>query len=238
MDLYGLKYSDFNIRGDHTPPFDEYYMNATGSPEVNAAQKALDDLNKLQSDKIARQSALKVTYDEALRDYQTRREYFNGCSKHSSSGTNNKWWCKGNLEKMSEAWHNTESKDLDRIAVNLKVWGEELDQLAVDLAKLPALIQAKTEEVNRLRDSVYMANMTPEQRTEYQTAQTKAKAEAEAIKKSAETAAEAAAQATMTKAKQRGLLITGGVLLLAAGIISFFVFRKKGVKVPTSPSIK
>jgi hypothetical protein len=222
-DLTGLDY------------FNEYYMNATGagtSPELEAAQKSLAEVNKSQSDKVARKDYLTPIYNAALIDYEDRRKYFGGCEKHTTSQTNKKWWCgeAGNPDKKSEAWHSSESKSLDSLAVQLKSWGEELDQINADLPKLEKQIADKTTEVNKLRDNVYMASMTPEQKAAYETAKTQAAAQADATKKSAEIQAQAEAQTTITKAKQRGVIVVGGVIAAVAGVVLYFVFRNKGAK--------
>lgn len=223
-------YPDLNRGGNMAnDSYNEYMLSADGGADLKSLQANVDGLTSQISELQKRRDDFQATVTALQVELEKRVPFFQSCVKHKSSQTNKKWWCgePGNPDKRAETWHSEEKKLLDEYASTVTNYKVEILTMDAKLKALNVDLGKAVSQLNASRESTSMAAMTPEQRAAYEATKAKAKAEGEALKKASEIQAQAQAQATIVKAQQRKIIVVGGVVALVAGVVLYFVFKKK-----------
>lgn len=223
-------YPDLNRGGNMANDnYNEYMLSADGS-DVKQLQATVDSLSKQIQDLSEKRNSLQssITYwDQYVMEHQP---YWEACDYKSWKNTNNKYDCGDKFRP--ESWWNAEKELLEKYSTSSVAAKAEIAKINTDLPALKTQLDSAASRLNVAKEANYMQSMTPEQRAAYEASKTQAKAQADALKKSAEIQAQAQAQATVVKAKQRKIIVVGAAVALVAGVVMYFVFKKKGVKVP------
>jgi hypothetical protein len=225
MEIYGLtyKYPDLNQAWSPEAFFNERYLNAVGD-DTKALQKTVDDLSAAIVAKQTLLTTTQATYDAAKPTYDQRRDFYTSCSWRG--GFNSNWKCSGETVKKQK-WHNDETVWLDAEQIRLNGLKATIDSLPGEIASLNTQLNDATIRLNNAKEASSMANMTPAERTAYETGKINAVAQGEAAKQAALIKAQSDAQMAAASSKQKTILIIGASAILVAVIVMFFAFHKK-----------
>ncbi len=230
MELYGLKYPYLHFHRNPDYYFNEYYLNASGE-EVTQLEKLVKDIANQISVATARRQYLISAITEwttGSNGFTVRHEYWLNCDYKSWNRAEKKYDCGDRFH--DNAWWNSEKTSLIDLKSKIDSAQTELAGIEANLPGLDKKLSNANKQLEAARESTFMANMTPQQRADYDAQQTRAKAEAEALKRTADLDAQTRAEAQKASAKQRIILISAAGVALVAGVVMYFVFRKKNVK--------
>lgn len=206
----------------------EQMSNGAGpSAEVTALTSQIETMTNNRTALVKRRDEAQSNYDAQIGGWRNRDKNWSSCTyRGATASVNKKYKCDDDYH--GAAWQSEERAAIDAglTLMNnyLAIVADSEKQIADIDNKLP---QLKADLIN-LRESVTKSNLTPAERIAYDQSQADAKAKdtqaaalAEATVRTAETTASA-------KSKRIIFYAVAGSVALVAGVVLYFVFRKKG----------